>query len=423
MSYFAQPRRILTHAVLVISFCLTFVGGTVTGYLAKPLLAADEPAEFAVFWEAWDIVLNNFVDRDRIDFTKMTYGAIQGMLDSLGDQGHTAFFSPEVAKAENNALEGSFEGIGAYVDVTDTQVRIVAPIRGSPAEQAGILAGDIVLKIDDVEVTGLPQWEVIDMVRGPANSTVTLTILHPGSTEPVEISIVRARIDIESVAWSRIPETNLAYIQISQFAADTAQELDQALVAIQNEANQGAPIEGIILDLRNNPGGLLNQALRVGSQFLPPGTVILNERNAQGRVNQFKALGRGRARSFPLVVLVNEGSASAAEIVSGALQANTRAKLVGMTTVGTGTVLVPFTLSDGSMLRLGVTHWLTPDMRLIKGQGIEPDVLIEQAPDIPKVNAYLLQDVEDLETIQEEDLQFNAALMLLESTIAEQARR
>ncbi len=420
MSYSAQPRRIWTHTVLVISFCLTFLGGTLTGYWAKPLLAADEPTEFAVFWEAWDIVLNNFVDRDRIDFTKMTYGAIQGMLDSLGDQGHTAFFSPEVARAENNALEGSFEGIGAYVDVTENQVRIVAPIRGSPAEQAGLLAGDIVLKIDDVEVSGLPQWEVIDMVRGPADSTVTLTVLHPDSTDPVDISIVRARIDIESVAWARVPETNLAYIQISQFAADTARELDRALVAIQDEANRNAPIEGIVLDLRNNPGGLLNQALRVGSQFLSPGTIILNERNAQGRVNQFEALGRGRARTIPMVVLVNEGSASAAEIVSGALQANTRAKLVGMTTVGTGTVLVPFTLSDGSMIRLGVTHWLTPDMRLIKGQGIEPDVMIEQEPDVPKVNAYLLQEAEDLATVQEEDLQFNAALLLLESTVAEQ---
>ncbi len=420
MSYSTQPRRIWTHTVLVISFCLTFLGGTLTGYWAKPLLAADEPTEFAVFWEAWDIVLDNFVDRDRIDFTKMTYGAIQGMLDSLGDQGHTAFFSPEVARAENNALEGSFEGIGAYVDVTENQVRIVAPIRGSPAEQAGLLAGDVVLKIDDVEVSGLPQWEVIDMVRGPADSTVTLTVLHPDSTDPVDISIVRARIDIESVAWARVPETNLAYIQISQFAADTARELDRALVAIQEEANRNAPIEGIVLDLRNNPGGLLNQALRVGSQFLSPGTIILNERNAQGRVNQFEALGRGRARTIPLVVLVNEGSASAAEIVSGALQANTRAKLVGMTTVGTGTVLVPFTLSDGSMIRLGVTHWLTPDMRLIKGQGIEPDVMIEQEPDVPKVNAYLLQEAEDLAIVQEEDLQFNAALLLLESTIAEQ---
>lgn len=413
----STPKRVLRMLVLATAIFVAFTAGTVTGYVARPALAAEQPTEFGVFWEAWDVVVAHFVDRDKIDFKRMTYGAIQGMLDSLGDQGHTSFFSPEVARQENSALEGSFEGIGAYVDAEGEQVKIIAPIRGSPAEEAGLLAGDIVLKVDGVEITGMPQWDVIARVRGPAGTTVTLTVIHPGESEPVEIEIVRARINVDSVAWARVPESDIAYIQITQFAADTGDELRTALQEIRAEER---PITGIVLDLRNNPGGLLNQALRVGSQFLPEGAIILNERNADGRITNYKSLGRGLARDLPMVVLINEGSASASEILSGALQDHERAKLVGMTTVGTGTVLVPFTLSDGSMIRLGVTNWLTPDMRLIKNQGIEPDVMVKQEPDVEKVNAYILQDAANRDDLPQEDLQFNSALMLLEETRAEQ---
>jgi carboxyl-terminal processing protease len=413
----STPKRVLSVLVLAVMLFVTFTAGAMTGYAARPALAAEQPTEFAVFWEAWDVVVAHFVDRDAIDFRRMTYGAIQGMLDSLGDRGHTSFFSPEVARQENNALEGSFEGIGAYVDAEGDQVKIIAPIRGSPAEEAGLLAGDIVLKVDGVEVTGMPQWDVIARVRGPAGSTVILTVIHPGETEPVDIAIVRARINIDSVAWARVPESDIAYIQITQFAADTGDELRTAL---QEMRAQEHPITGIVLDLRNNPGGLLNQALRVGSQFLPEGSIILNERNADGRVSTYRSVGRGLARDLPIVVLINEGSASASEILSGALQDHERARLVGMTTVGTGTVLVPFTLSDGSMIRLGVTNWLTPDMRLIKNQGIEPDVMVKQEPDVEKVNAHLLQDADSRDDLPQEDLQFIAALMLLEEARAEQ---
>lgn len=414
-------RRLLVVLLLTAMLGGVFSAGAVTGYLARPVLAADQPSEFAVFWEAWDIVLNHFVDRDRLDARRMTYGAIQGMLDSLGDQGHTAFFSPEVAQAENRALEGSFEGIGAYVDAEGDEVKIIAPIRGSPAEAAGVLAGDIILKVDGVEVSGLPQWEVIGMVRGPAGSVVTLTVLHPEANEPVEIAITRGRIAIASVEWARVPASDIAYVQISQFAANTADDLRKTLEAIQAEADDGRPVAGLILDLRNNPGGLLSQALRTGNQFLPTGAIILNERNAQGRVSAYKSLGRGLARDLPMVALVNEGSASAAEIIAGALQDNERAQLVGMTTVGTGTVLVPFNLSDGSMIRLGVTNWLTPNLRLIKGQGIEPDVMVSQAADVPKVDADALRDAIEQQSFTSDDLQFDAALMLLQGLVAEKS--
>jgi carboxyl-terminal processing protease len=392
----------------------SFVAGGITGFVARPALAASQPAEFGVFWEAWEIVVQHFVDRQQIDFTKMTYGAIEGMLDALGDQNHTAFLSPEVAKQEASSIDGSFEGIGAYIDVENDQFKVIAPIHGSPAEAAGILAGDIVLAVDGVEVTGLPQWEVIEKVRGPAGTTVILTVLHPNEEEAVEIAIVRAKIDVESVLWSRVPETDVAYVQITQFASDTSAELRQVLQQIRRPDAQNAPITGIILDLRNNPGGLLHEAIRVGSHFLPEGAVILNERDADGEVTAFTSRGSGLARDFPLVVLINEGSASAAEIVAGAMQDNERGKLIGMTTVGTGTVLLPFTLSDGSVIRLGVTNWLTPKMRLLKDQGVTPDMLIKQAPEAEKVDAYKLEQAADLESLPATDYQFNSALMLLQ---------
>lgn len=405
-------RSLLLISFAVAIFC-SFTVGSITGYLARPVLAADQPAEFKVFWEAWTVVVDHFVDRDKIDFRKMTYGAIQGMLNTLGDENHTIFFSPEVAKQEASALEGSFEGIGAYVNMENDQFKVVTPIHGSPAEAAGVLAGDIVLKVDGIDVAGMQEWEVISHVRGPAGTTVVLTILHPNTKVPTEISVVRQRIEIKSVQWSRIPETDLAYVQISRFASDTTVELKKALTAIKTDADKGKPIRGLVLDLRNNPGGLLNEVVTVGSQFLPEGTVILHERDGQGKVATLKAVGEGLAHDLPMVVLINKGTASAGEILAGALQANQRARLLGETTFGTGTVLLPFNLSDGSVIRLGVTNWLTPDMKLIKKQGITPDISIKQDPAVKMVDTYIFQTDSTEQTWPTEDAQFNSALYLL----------
>lgn len=406
-------RRWLVNTFFIVTILLAFSVGNVTGYLARPALAAEAPTEFKIFWEAWDLVLAHFVDREKIDYTNMTYGAIQGMLNALGDTNHTVFFPPEVAKQEASSLEGSFEGIGAYVSSENELFTITAPIHGSPAEAAGILAGDIVLAVDGEEVTGLQQWEVIGKIRGRAGTPVVLTVLHPDTTEPVDITIIRGRIEIDSVLWSRVPGTNLAYVQITQFAADTSHELEVALQAIRDEAASGKPVEGLVLDLRNNPGGYLQEAIRVGNQFLDEGEVILHERDGKGNVSTYDVTGDGLARDIPMIVLINEGSASAAEILAGALHDNDRARLVGQTTLGTGTVLQPFTLSDGSLLRLGVTNWLTPDMALIKDQGIAPDVKIEQQASVHMIDATILQTITKEEFSQQADRQFNSALLLL----------
>jgi len=391
-----------------------FLAGTLTGFMARPVLADDRPSQFEVFWEVWGLVDQYFVDREEIDPVRMTYGAIQGMLATLGDENHTVFFSPDEAKQQESQLEGSFEGIGAYVAGDDAGFRIVAPIHGSPAEKAGILAGDIVLKVDGEEVVSLPQWEVISRIRGPADTTVIITVLHTDEETPVDIAVVRGKIDVESVTWSRIPETDFVYLQISQFAADTGDELQRALKAIDAEVAAGNPVDGILLDLRNNPGGYLQEALRVNTQFLETGKIILHERDASDQLRTYRSVGDGLAREYPMVVLINQGTASAGEITAGALKENGRAKLVGQPTLGTGTVLQPFTLSDGSVLRLGVTNWLTPDKNLIKNQGIEPDSTVEQDPAIRMIDAYALEDAAKLNDILTHgDKQFNLGLLQL----------
>lgn len=409
-----KNRRIVQRLVIVLIF-LTSLGGAftvgmATGVGARPALASDEPSQFSVFWEVWDLVNEHFVDQDKIDPTRMTYGAIQGMLATLGDENHTIFFSPEEAEQQADAMQGSFEGIGAYVEEVDGAVRIVAPIHGSPAEAAGILAGDVIFKVDGEDVTGLPQWEVVSRIRGPADTEVVLTVLHPDAEELVDITVMRGKIDVESVTWQQIPGTDFAYIQIAQFADDTGSELQAALEEI-NAAE--TPFAGILLDLRNNPGGYLAEALRVNSEFLPRGQTILHERDASGEIKTWKSVGEGLAREIPLVVLINEGTASAGEITAGALQENGRARLIGQPTLGTGTVLQPFTLSDGSVVRLGVTNWLTPNQNLIKGEGVKPDISLAQEAGVKMVDSYALEDATLTEVLELGDRQFNLGLLHL----------
>lgn len=406
-------KRILINVVVISLIFGSFVAGNVTGYMARPAVAQSEPVEFALFWEVWDLVLQNFVDQDKIDYQQMTYGAIRGMLQTLGDDNHTVFFTPEEAEQQASSMEGSFEGIGAYVSLEDGFFTIVAPIHGSPAEAAGVLAGDVVLAVNGEEITGQPEWEVISKIRGPAGTSVLLTILHPEADEPVEISVTRQRIDINSVLWARIPGTNFAYLQVTQFASDTNREFLEALLEMTAETEDATPVEGILLDLRNNPGGFLQQALLIGSQLLPEGDVILHERDAAGQVSTFTSRGPGMARELPLVVLINEGSASASEILAGSLQENGRARLIGEVTLGTGTVLRPYNLSDGSVVRLGVTNWLTPGMQLIKGEGIKPNVVVSQEASVETLDSFALEELSVEELRSSPDRQFSVALSFL----------
>ncbi|MGB5052519.1 MAG: S41 family peptidase, partial [Caldilineaceae bacterium] len=364
------------------------------GMNSSTLSAAENPAEFKVFWEAWDLVVAHFVDQDKVDFTAMTYGAIEGMLAVLGDEGHTTFLPPEALAQHESSLEGEFEGIGAYVSLENGEITIVSPIDGSPAEKAGVLPGDVIVAVNGENVEGRSLNEVIGLIRGPADSEVVLLLRHAKTSELSEVAIVRGRIELESVNWTMIPGTDLAYVQITQFAAKTGQELEDALKEIEQQTQSGQPVTGLVLDLRNNPGGYLREAISVGSQFLPRGEIILQEKDASGSVDSFRSRGWGYGRELPVVVLINEGTASAGEIIAGALKENERATLVGETTFGTGTVLNQFNLSDGSAILLGVTNWLTPKGNLIKGQGIAPDVTVELPVGVVQLNARRLSEVE-----------------------------
>ncbi len=370
-------------------------GGLFAGYMLKrPAAACPESAEvcaqFSVFWEAWELARARYVDPAAVDPSEMTTGAVNGMLDTLGDRGHTRFLSADEAQQWDEALRGSFEGIGAYIDVRNGRTMIVAPMEGSPAEQAGLRAGDVILAVNGESTSGWTVDELRTKVRGPSGTTVTMRVLHPGETMPVELTITRAQVVVPSVSWRMLPD-DVALVRLSSFDDDAGKELREAL----NAARQ-AGARALILDLRNNPGGLLEQAVTVASQFLPQGTTILLEENRDGEREVTTARSGGMALDLPLVVLINENSASSAEIVAGALQAADRARLIGETTFGTGTVLTPYRLSDGSRLLLGTQQWLTADGRMIRGQGIEPDELVildeEVAPLAPAEAAALSAD-------------------------------
>jgi len=324
---------------------------------------------FAPFWEAWNIVHEQYVDQP-VDDQVLMQGAIRGMMDALGDQ-QTFYMEPQVYESESSSLQGEYEGIGAYVDTDGEYLTIVSPIEGSPADQAGLQPGDIVIAIDGEDMTGVAPEQARLKVLGPDGSEVTLTIARAGESEPLEFVITRAKIVIRS-AEGKMLENDIAYIDINTFGEKTTQELRAALDDLLKQNPQG-----IIIDLRNNPGGYLTTAVEVSSEFIDEG-VILYEQYGDGRRDEHKALGNGRATDIPIVVLINEGSASASEILAGALQDYERAKLVGMKSYGKGSVQNWVPLSDNQgAARVTIAKWLTPDERAIDHVGLMPDVVVE----------------------------------------------
>jgi carboxyl-terminal processing protease len=345
-------RRLLTCLGIVILVVLLLAVGVGGGVLLdrQVLLSFDPPAniptgadaDFQLMAEGWNAIEQNYVDRPAIDPQLMTYGAISGMVDSLGDTGHSRFLDPQMVKQEQNYTQGQFEGIGAYVEMKNGNVVIVAPIDGSPAQKAGLKPGDIIAKVNGTDISGLPLNQVVAQILGPVGTTVTLTIMDPTTGATRDVTLVRAKITINNVSWQQLPGTTIAHVRIIGFSQGVTDDLKTALTDIQSQG-----LTGIILDLRNNPGGLLSEAVSTASQFLTSGNVLL-EKNAQGQTTPAPVESGGLAPTIPMEVLVNEGTASASEIVAGALQDAKRAELVGETTFGTGTVLNEFPLSDGS---------------------------------------------------------------------------
>ncbi|NJN82381.1 MAG: S41 family peptidase [Caldilineaceae bacterium] len=380
-------------------------------YRAQSLTGDGQPEEFAVFWQAWQLVQDKFIDRDVLDTTEMTYGAIVGMLNALGDEGHTTFLTPEDLEDQRTDMSGKFSGIGAYVNMKDMMPVIVAPFDGSPADKAGVKAGDIILEVDGEDTSGQDLGDIVDRIRGPEGSEVVLVLLRidGDNTESLEITIIRGEIEIPAVDWAMVPGTDVALLRLNRFSANATDQLQEAYAEIE-----AAGAEALVFDLRNNPGGLLEQAVKVTSQFLTSGNV-LQEEDSLGNRKPYKVLSGGVATEIPMVVLINSGSASSAEIAAGAFQDHERATVVGDTTFGTGTVLEPFMLEDGSALMLGTRQWLTADGRLIRKNGIEPDVPVELSVTADLLSADELEELTVEELLVSEDTQLLKALELLDA--------
>jgi carboxyl-terminal processing protease len=407
-----QIQRLGILGLILLTFGLGLAGGVALDYRGLVVLPASDAGssgknlDLSLIEEAWNLVQKDYVDRAAVQPTSLTYGAISGMVNALGDTGHTRFLSPAEVQQERSFTQGQFEGIGAEVQLKNGHVVVVAPIDGSPAQKAGLQPGDIILKVDGRDVTGLPLSQVIGLVKGPAGTSVTLTILNPGSGQTKDFRLERAKIAIHNVAWHQLPGTKVAHLRIAAFSQGVTQDLQAALKEIKQQQ-----MTGIILDLRNNPGGLLDEAVGTASQFLTSGNVLL-EKNAQGQTTPVPVQSEGVAPDVPMVVLINAGTASASEIVAGALQDAQRATIVGETTFGTGTVLNEFHLSDGSALLLATEEWLTPNGQTIWHKGITPEVVVSLPQNVPPLfpeeetamTAAQLQDSNDQQLLRALDL-------------------
>ncbi|MGH2407631.1 MAG: S41 family peptidase [Candidatus Limnocylindrales bacterium] len=367
----------------------------------------DAPADIGLLWEALAIVRQHYVDRSVLEPTSnLTYGMLDGLIRALGDPGHSGFLTPAQVKAAADDLSGSFSGIGAFLGERGGSPIIVSVITGSPAEKAGLCSGDRIIAIDGKAADGLSVEEVVSRVRGPEGTTVSMTVLHLDAAAPVVIPVVRAVIDVPPVLWSMVPGTKAAMIRIVQFSQGTTKAL-QTAIADADKAGATA----YVLDLRNDPGGLVDEAVGSASTFLSSGVVYINQ-DAEGKQTPVPVREEPRSTK-PLVVLVDFGTASSAEILTGALQGGGRAKVVGTRTYGTGTVLNEFDLSDGSAIRLGVELWLTPDGRRIFPNGLTPDEVVDLASGVTPLEPKDLTTMTPAALASSGDAQLLRALQLL----------
>ncbi len=388
--------RYLLGAVLVLALVAgMFASGFALGYVTRSLhsgtVAATAPHStppgtpsssqgngqskenqdiWAPFWEAWDLLHEYYVRP--LDDVKLVQGAIRGMYAATGDK-HTSYMDPMEYQQANISLSGEYEGIGAWVDTSGDVLTIVAPMKGSPAEKAGLQPGDEIIAVDGEDVTGINPELVVQKVLGPAGTKVRLTIKRDHQ-KPFDVVVTRAKITIPTVE-SRMLDDGIAYVQLHTFGDKTASDLHDALKDLMAQHPKG-----LILDLRNNGGGYLQTAVEVASEFLPKGKVVLYEEHKDGSKQAFKTQGGGLATNIPMIVLVNGGSASASEIVAGALQDYGRALLVGETTYGKGSVQnwIPLQNHQGAV-RITVALWLTPKQRQISGKGLTPDVVVKMS--------------------------------------------
>lgn len=330
-----------------------------------------EEVNFSLFWEAWNLVQERYINPEKFNVEKAIYGAISGMVKSLEDP-YTVFFKPEEAKKFLEDVSGEFEGVGMEVGIRKDQLQIIAPLEGSPAEEAGLRAGDKIIKIDDTLTADISIEEAVSLIRGPRGTEVTLTVFRDEWGSPKDIKIKRAIIEIPSLKWELI-DNDIAYVKIYQFSEKANVEFTRTAIDILNSSAQK-----IILDLRNNPGGYLEISQDISGWFLEKGKIVTIQDFGGKEENKiYKANGNGRLMDYPLAILINEGSASASEILASALRDNRGVKLIGEKSFGKGSVQELETLSDNSSLKITVANWLTPNSEHITDKGLEPDFKVE----------------------------------------------
>lgn len=357
----------MKYVLIILTFIAIIALAFGTGYNLGRVPTGDGEG-LGLVEEAWDIIFRDYVDRDQLEPDELSKGAIEGMIESLDDP-YSSYIDAETYEIGMSGLEGEIEGIGAQVGIREEKLTVISPIPDSPAARAGVRSEDIILEIDGESTADMNMVEAVLKIRGPKGTTVRLLIQHADETEPVEIDIVRATIELSSVTVEMVE--NIAHLRITHFSKRTADELLTAL----NDIDQ-ASAKGIILDMRSNPGGILDTVVEVASHFLKDG-VVVKVVNNQGEQTALQVKPKELVNELPMVILVNEFSASGSEVLAGALQDHGRATVAGNVTFGKGSVNIPRELQDGSGLYITTARWLTPNGRLIEGEGIKPDIELD----------------------------------------------
>ena len=413
-----RGRRLFGQIIVVATLmCIAFLAGWFghQAYSSRYFNQGNSSKSYQnLFDQAWNIVDQNYVDRKAINYKQMSYQAIQSMLSVLGDTGHTRFLTPQDVQSEKQQLSGTFVGIGIYLkqDTKTKDVIITGTIAGSPAEKAGFKSGDIITAINGTSVVGKGIDAVHTLIEGPEGTSVSITVKRPSTNQTLTIKVMRERITVQNVVMHYISQDHIADIQIVEFSDGVSGQLKDALTQAKK---LGA--KKIILDLRDNPGGYLQEAINTASEFMDSNKTVLIEQDSSGGRKSDTVTGQVVDTTDPIVVLVNHNTASAAEIVSGALKDNHRAIVIGAKTFGTGTVLNEFDLSDGSAILLGTSEWLTPDGQFIRDKGISPNIVVNLSPNINE----LTPDIENQQKMNEQqilasgDAQLVTAIKYLES--------
>ncbi|MCY3954616.1 MAG: S41 family peptidase [Nitrospira sp.] len=354
---------------------LVVVGALVLGLLIgkgveKTGYASESYEELKIFAEVLTQVKKHYVEE--VQTNDLVHGAVRGMLKTLDP--HSAYMTPEMYKEMRVETKGEFEGLGIQIGIKDHHVTVIAPIEGTPAHAAGIEAGDVILKVDEIPTKDLTLMEAVQRMRGPKGTSVTLTVRREGTPDTLSFTLIRDTIKIQSVR-SRLLDDHIGYVRVSQFQESTPQDLGKELVKLHDDGTQG-----LILDLRNNPGGLLSSAVGVSEQFLQPDTLVVSVKGRDGRKDEYRSSPPMDPPEYPMIVLVNQGSASASEIVAAAMQDWGKAVILGKTTFGKGSVQTILPLSDGSGLRLTTAKYYTPRGESIHSVGVKPDIVVEPKP-------------------------------------------